>query len=109
MQGYWLCRAITSPGLPCYYCQQQHSLTIVSCSQLHHLASGQQQVKDRATLLSCPAPFTPVHAADEGLQLRPVDVRTTGTTQYEDPLHVDEAIVFYRVTLDPALRELGAN
>lgn len=42
---------------------------------------------------------------DEGLMLRPVDVRTTGTTQYEDPLHVDEAIVFYRVTLDPALRE----
>jgi hypothetical protein len=46
---------------------------------------------------------------DEGLMLRPVDVRTTGTTQYEDPLHVDEAIVFYRVTLDPALRELGGN
>lgn len=44
--------------------------------------------------------------ADEGLQLRPVDVRTTGTTKYDDPLHVDEAIVFYRVTLDPALREL---
>jgi len=43
---------------------------------------------------------------DEGLQLRPVDVRTTGTTVYEDPLHVDEAIVFYRVSLDPALREL---
>ncbi|WIA08336.1 hypothetical protein OEZ85_007777 [Tetradesmus obliquus] len=42
---------------------------------------------------------------DEGLMLRPVDVRTTGTTTYEDPLHVDEAIVFYRVTLDPALRE----
>lgn len=43
---------------------------------------------------------------DEGLQLRPVDVRTTTTTQYEDPLHVDEAIVFYRVGLDPAMREL---
>jgi hypothetical protein len=39
--------------------------------------------------------------------LRPVDVRTTGTTVYEDPLHVDEAIVFYRVTLDPALASLG--
>jgi hypothetical protein len=38
--------------------------------------------------------------------LRPVDVRTTGTTTYDDPLKVDEAIVFYRVTLDPALREL---
>lgn len=44
--------------------------------------------------------------ADEGLQLRPVDVRTTSTTVYEDPLKVDEAIVFYRVGLDPALREL---
>eukprot|EP00878_Enallax_costatus_P007740 GHUV01008102.1.p1 GENE.GHUV01008102.1~~GHUV01008102.1.p1 ORF type:complete len:282 (+),score=64.82 GHUV01008102.1:251-1096(+) len=41
---------------------------------------------------------------DEGLMLRPVDVRTTGTTQYDDPLHVDEAIAFYRVSLDPALR-----
>lgn len=50
-----------------------------------------------------------VVSADEGLMLRPVDVRTTGTTTYEDPLHVDEAIVFYRVTLDPALRELGGN
>lgn len=47
--------------------------------------------------------------ADEGLQLRPVDVRSTGTTVYEDPLHVDEAIVFYRVGLDPALRELVAE
>ncbi|KAF6263186.1 putative methyltransferase-domain-containing protein [Scenedesmus sp. NREL 46B-D3] len=46
---------------------------------------------------------------DEGLMLRPVDCRTTGTTKYEDPLHVDEAIAFYRVTLDPALRELGGN
>lgn len=45
-------------------------------------------------------------AADEGLMLRPVDVRTTGTTKYEDPLHVDEAIAFYRVSMDPALREL---
>lgn len=44
--------------------------------------------------------------ADEGLQLRPVDVRTTTSTVYEDPLKVDEAIVFYRVGLDPALREL---
>jgi hypothetical protein len=25
---------------------------------------------------------------------------------YDDPLHVDEAIVFYRVGLDPALKEL---
>lgn len=41
--------------------------------------------------------------------LRPVDVRTTGTTQYEDPLHVDEAIAFYRVYLDPALRELSGE
>jgi len=40
------------------------------------------------------------------LKLRPVDVRTTTTTQYDDPLHVDEAIVFYRVSLDPAMREL---
>jgi hypothetical protein len=28
---------------------------------------------------------------------------------YEDPLHVDEAIVFYRVGLDPSLRELVAE
>eukprot|EP00775_Hariotina_reticulata_P004242 gene4242-4492_t len=46
---------------------------------------------------------------DEGLQLRPVDVRTTTTTQYDDPLHVDEAIVFYRVSLDPAMRELAPD
>lgn len=46
---------------------------------------------------------------DEGLMLRPVDVRTTGTTQYDDPLHVDEAIAFYRVSLDPALRELNGE
>lgn len=43
---------------------------------------------------------------DEGLLIRPVDVRSTATTRYEDPLHVDESIVFYRVSLDPALREL---
>lgn len=54
----------------------------------------------------CALPCCAVCCADEGLQLRPVDVRTTGTTTYDDPLHVDEAIVFYRVNLDPALREL---
>lgn len=51
----------------------------------------------------------PAGHADEGLMLRPVDCRTTGTTKYDDPLHVDEAIAFYRVSLDPALRELNGH
>ena len=41
--------------------------------------------------------------------LRPVDVRTTGSTKYEDPLHVDEAIAFYRVYLDDNKRFLNGN
>lgn len=61
-------------------------------------------------MLCCAVPCCPLLccavSTDEGLQLRPVDVRTTTTTVYEDPLHVDEAIVFYRVGMDPALREL---
>jgi hypothetical protein len=47
-----------------------------------------------------------VGVAEEGLMLRPVDVRTTGSTKYEDPLHVDEAIAFYRIYLDDNKRFL---
>ncbi len=38
-----------------------------------------------------------VCAAAFGLILRPVDVRTTGTSEYADPIKVDESIIFYRV------------
>jgi hypothetical protein len=93
--------------LPCFCCYHQ-----LGCQPAGGLLLS-CKASTLTLLRTLPACFLAIHAvfmsADEGLMLRPVDVRTTGTTQYEDPLHVDEAIVFYRVTLDPALRELGGN
>lgn len=71
----------------------------------HNPPTSPTHSKHILTLTSNPFPWVNAHT-DEGLLIRPVDVRSTATTRYEDPLHVDESIVFYRVSLDPALREL---
>lgn len=45
--------------------------------------------------------------AEEGLLVRPVDVRSTAVKDYDDPLRVDESIVFYRVSVDDNRRFLS--
>lgn len=53
-----------------------------------------------------PLPLT-LSATEEGLLLRPVDVRSTAVKDYDDPLRVDESIVFYRVSVDDNRRFLS--
>lgn len=95
------------PCLPLPAQRALHTLPNLSCSACPSINLHPEPLP-APTCPSTPPPLPlTLSATEEGLLLRPVDVRSTAVKDYDDPLRVDESIVFYRVSVDDNRRFLS--